>query len=145
MDPLKYFLKICTFGIWQHALFLSFGLTYFNLVIWHRFSIKHPSIGLTMIQSLKRGLNKELFGYRWVDNLGCQFWEGWHFLIQAMYLCVGRGGEIPRSMEKDLWHQQEWIWLGVQAPKRGAWRKGMSMTLPSWWNLFLRWLIVNRI
>jgi hypothetical protein len=29
-----------------------------------QFSIKHPSIGLTMIQSLKRGLNKELFGYR---------------------------------------------------------------------------------
>ena len=84
MDPLKYFLKICAFGIWQNALFLPFGVTYFNLVIWHRFSIKHPSIGLTMIKSLKRGLNKELFGYRWVDNLGCWVWEGWCVLIQAM-------------------------------------------------------------
>jgi len=69
MDPLKYFPRVCTFGIWQNALFLPFGVTYFNLVIWHRFSIKHPSIGLTMIKSLKRGLNKELFGYRWVDIL----------------------------------------------------------------------------
>jgi len=33
MDPLKYFLKICAFGIWQNALFLPFGLTYFNLVM----------------------------------------------------------------------------------------------------------------
>lgn len=40
-----------------------------SIWLWHRFSIKHPSIGLTMIKSLKRGLNKELFGYRWVDIL----------------------------------------------------------------------------
>ena len=55
-----------------------------SIWLWHRFSIKHPSIGLTMIKSLKRGLNKELFGYRWVDNLGCWVWEGWCVLIQAM-------------------------------------------------------------